>query len=101
LSALPSLGTKGSWLRFQSTGKIDLPELGRRANGIKSLKRRRQCFFQGKFMDTPIHDASLVGAGETIKGHAIVETPTTTIVIPPGFICSLDKYGTYILRKED
>jgi N-methylhydantoinase A/oxoprolinase/acetone carboxylase beta subunit len=88
-------------LRFQSTGKIDLPELGRRANGIKSLKRRRQCFFQGKFMDTPIHDASLVGAGETIKGHAIVETPTTTIVIPPGFICSLDKYGTYILRKED
>ena len=22
-------------------------------------------------------------------------------VIPPGFVCSLDKYGTYILRNEN
>ena len=80
---------------------IELPEFARHANGSKSLKRKRQCFFNGRFMDTPIHDANLVGAGETIKGHAIVETPTTTIVIPPGFTCSLDKYGTYILKKED
>jgi N-methylhydantoinase A len=102
--SLPDVDIEMRSLRMIASVKskpIDLPELGRRANGTKSLKRRRQCFFQGKFMDTPIHDASLVGAGETIKGHAIVETPTTTIVIPPGFICSLDKYGTYILRKED
>jgi N-methylhydantoinase A/oxoprolinase/acetone carboxylase beta subunit len=52
-------------------------------------------------MDTPIFDASRVSAGEIIKGHAIVETPTTTIVVPPEFICTIDKYGTYILRKED
>jgi len=80
---------------------FDLPELGKRSNGAGGLKRRRQCFFNGKFMDTPIYDVSHVSAGEIIKGHAIVETSTTTIVIPPDFNCTIDKYSTYILRKED
>ena len=35
------------------------------------------------------------------KGHAIVETPTTTVVVPPSFICTIDKYDTSTLRKED
>jgi len=51
-------------------------------------------------MDTPIYEGALLGAGTCIQGHAIVEEPTTTIVIPPGFTCDIDQYGNYILRKE-
>ena len=80
---------------------IELPKLGRNPlpdNG--SLKKKRQCFFKGQFLDTPVYDGLKLGAGETIKGHAIVETPTSTLVIPPGFTCSVDQYGTYILNRE-
>jgi len=102
--SLPDVTIEMRSLRMIASVKskpIDLPELGKRSNGAGGLKRKRQCFFNGKFMETPIYDASRVSAGETLKGHAIVETPTTTIVIPPKFICTVDKYGTYILKKED
>ena len=80
---------------------IDLPKIEEVANQADDLvKRRRQCFFQGRFMDTPIYDGTQLGAGASIRGNAIIEEPTTTIVIPPGFICSIDRYGNYILRKE-
>jgi len=80
---------------------IDLPEIEKTLNKAgDSVKRRRQCFFKGKFVDTPIYDGTLVGAGTCIQGHAIVEEPTTTIVIPPGFVCNIDQYGNYILDRE-
>jgi N-methylhydantoinase A len=83
------------------TDPIDLPEIERTDNKAgDSLKRRRQCFFKGKFMDTPIYDGTLLSAGTCIQGHAIVEEPTTTIVIPPGFACSIDQYGNCILKRE-
>jgi len=80
---------------------IDLPKMEiRDKTAGDSVKRRRQCFFKGQFMDTPIYEGALLGAGTCIQGHAIVEEPTTTIVIPPGFTCDIDQYGNYILRKE-
>lgn len=80
---------------------IDLPKIEKTVNKPDdSIKRRRQCFFNGEFMDTPIFDGVLLNAGTRIQGHAIVEEPTTTIVIPPGFDCNIDQYGNYILSRE-
>jgi N-methylhydantoinase A len=79
---------------------IDLPKIERKVHPTGDLvKRRRPCFFKGKFMDTPIYDGNRVGPGTSIQGHAIVEVPTTTIVIPPGFTCNVDEYGNYILNR--
>jgi len=65
---------------------IDLPKIEKAVHKAgDSVKRRRQCFFKGKFMDTPIYDGTLLIAGTHIQGHAIVEGPTSTIVIPAGF----------------
>jgi N-methylhydantoinase A len=80
---------------------IDLPVVEKTASktGVP-LKRRRPCFFKGKFMDTPIYDGTLLGPGSSIQGHAIVEEPTSTIVIPPGFTCTIDAYGNTLLKRE-
>lgn len=81
--------------------KMDLPKIELFSESVdKSIKRTRQCYFNGKFWDTPVYDGSRLGAGMTIKGQAIVEEPTTTIVIPPGFSCNIDPYGNYILSRE-
>ena len=80
---------------------IDLPKLEKPADqGGELIKRRRPCFFKGAFMETPIYDGPKLGPGISIQGHAIVEEPTTTVVIPPGFSCTVDPYGNYILKKE-
>ncbi|KPK74329.1 MAG: hypothetical protein AMJ79_14465 [Phycisphaerae bacterium SM23_30] len=80
---------------------IALPEIEKTDHTKEDpVKRRRQCFFKGEFMDTPIYDGTRSRAGTCIQGHAIIEEPTTTIVIPPGFVCNIDTYGNYILSRE-
>jgi N-methylhydantoinase A len=80
---------------------IDLPVVEKAVHKADvSLKRRRPCFFKGKFVDTPIYDGALLSPGSSIQGHAIVEEPTSTIVIPPGFTCTIDPYGNTLLKRE-
>lgn len=102
--ALPHVDIEIRSLRIIASVKskaIDLPKFERvplKDDGAR--KKNRKCFFKGEWLDTPIYDGLLVGAGETIRGHAIVETPTTTIVIPPDFKCTVDQFGTYILTNK-
>jgi len=52
----------------------------------------------------PVYDGEKVRAGNVIRGPAIVEEKTTTVVIPPAFDCSVDRFKSYILtthHKED
>ncbi|MCF8095319.1 MAG: hydantoinase/oxoprolinase family protein [Desulfobacteraceae bacterium] len=102
--SLPNVDIETRNLRLIATVKSDvsdLPEIEKTTGKAEAYeKRRRQCFFEGKFMDTPIYDGPLLKAGTCIKGHAIIEEPTTTVVIPPDFTCNVDQYGNYILNKE-
>ena len=45
-------------------------------------------------------DGAVVEAGNVIKGPAIVEESTTTIVIPKSWTCRVDKYGNYFIRRK-
>ena len=65
----------------------------------KALKRQRSCFFDGKFIKTPVYDSEKLKAGNFIVGPAIIEVPTTTAVIPKSWGCRVDKYGNYIIRR--
>jgi hypothetical protein len=82
---------------IQGFGMVGQVKAGKK--GDATLKRRRPCFFKGKFMDTPIYDGALLSPGNSIQGHAIVEEPTSTLVIPPGFTCTIDPYGNYLLKR--
>ena len=68
-------------------------------NPLEAFKRKRNCFINGSFIETPIYDGTKLKSGNRIKGHAIIEDPTSTAVIPPGFSCSVDQYGNYIIAK--
>jgi len=79
--------------------EINLPRLETGGDPSKALKRGRKCFFKGEFKETSIYDAAKLKAGNLVSGPAIVEEPTSTIVVPEGFHCTLDEYGNYLLRK--
>jgi N-methylhydantoinase A len=45
-----------------------------------------------------VYDGTKLLAGNVIKGPAIIEEPTTTVVIPPAFRCEVDGSKNYILK---
>ena len=47
--------------------------------------------------DVPVYDGPAVPQGHALKGPAIIEEQTTTIVIPPGFVAQVDDAHNYIL----
>lgn len=81
------------------------PEIKLRGAGTGShdpsaaLKRRRRCWFAGKWVDTPIYEGARLKGGNVIPGPAIIEEPTTTVVIREGFRCTTDQFGYYVLTR--
>jgi len=65
-----------------------------------ALKRKRQCYFKGHFMETPIYDGTRLKCGHVIPGPAVVEEPITTLVVPVGFQCNIDEYGNCIATRR-
>ena len=59
---------------------------------------RCSCYFaETGRVDTAIFRGGMLQPGAEIAGPAIIEEPTTTIVIPPGFAARLSAAGNYIL----
>jgi N-methylhydantoinase A len=86
-------------------GHVDKPQPPRVKKGVppgKALVGRRKAIFaaDGKPTDTPVHDGSKLGAGATIKGPAIIEEVTTTIVIEPKWSARLDVSGSYVITRK-
>ena len=53
------------------------------------------------FTEVPVYDGSRIQAGNRIPGPAIVEEPSTTVVIYPGQEAVLDHYQTYVIESLD
>ena len=66
----------------------------------RALKRKRSCYFENKYLETPVYDSEKLKAGNIIKGPAIIEVPTTTAVIPSNYQCKVDDYGNYIITRR-
>jgi N-methylhydantoinase A len=86
-------------------GVVDKParmSIGKGASPAKALKAYRDAVFSadGKRVRTPIYDGTPLGAGATIKGPAVIEEVTTTIVIEPGWTARLDASGSYLITRD-
>ena len=86
-------------------GVVEKPErmkIGTGATAEKALKGHRDAVFSadGKRIRTPIYDGTPLGAGATIKGPAVIEEVTTTIVIEPGWTARLDESGSYLITRD-
>jgi N-methylhydantoinase A len=59
----------------------------------------RSCFFGGSApLKTAVFKPSDIHPGNVIAGPAIVEEPTTTLVIYPGMSAQVSGFGNYLLR---
>ena len=65
-----------------------------------ALKTHRECWFGGKAVPTPIFDGGRLLAGNRIPGPAIIEEPTTTVVLPESFVATVDARRSYHLTRN-
>ncbi|WP_230492678.1 hydantoinase/oxoprolinase family protein [Martelella alba] len=82
------------------TVEVPSPPHARRAaaQGQTRPHTHRRCFFaEGVEAATPVYLASDLAAGHTIPGPAVIEEPTTTLVVYPGMRVTLSGYGNYLL----
>ena len=83
-------------------GLVDKPKPPRVGKGVpaaSAIKGRRKAVFSagGKSVSTPVYDGSRLGANATIKGPAIIEETTTTVVIEPRWKARLHPSGSYLI----
>ena len=86
-------------------GVVEKPErmtIGKGATPAKALKGHRDAVFSadGKRLRTPIYDGTPLGVGASIKGPAVIEEVTTTIVLEPGWTARLDASGSYLITRD-
>ncbi len=65
-----------------------------------ALKSHRDCWFGGGRVSTPVFDGGRLQAGNRIAGPAIIEEPTTTVVIPGSFVATVDAQRSYHLTRN-
>ena len=86
-------------------GRISKPKPPKLGKGLplpKALKGQRKAIFDasGKGKSVPVYHGAKLGAGQVIKGPAIIEEVTTTIVIEPGWTAKLDASSSYVLTLQ-
>jgi N-methylhydantoinase A len=65
-------------------------------------KGQRRAWFTGAefgFRDTAIYDYTKLQAGNVVEGPAIIETPFTTVVVPPSHRAEVDAYLNVVLHR--
>jgi N-methylhydantoinase A len=68
----------------------------------EALKEEKDCYWEakGSFEKTPVYDWDLLRPGNQLKGPAIIEAKTTTVVVEPGWLFQMDEYGNGVLKKQ-
>jgi N-methylhydantoinase A len=59
---------------------------------------RRPVYFDNGFVECPVYERGLLGAGVRIDGPAVIEQPDSTTVVEPGTSAVVGPSGTLIVR---
>jgi N-methylhydantoinase A len=88
-------------IRLTATGLTAKPVNKKHESGgvdaAHAIKAEREAWFENSMQVVPVYDGLALKAGNRIKGPAIVEQPTTTIVVPAATLLSCDDWGNYVL----
>jgi N-methylhydantoinase A len=103
-SGYAKAGIEISEIRIDAVGKVAKPTLNvrRKSSSLASAarKQKRQVFFtrpERKLIDTPVYDYQRLGAGNVVRGPAIIELPFTTTLVPPEHKVTVDRYMNLVM----
>ena len=87
-------------------GKTDLlspAQLPKGGQASEAIRTRRPMIFgaDAAAISTAVYDGTRLGAGDVIDGPSVIEEPTTTIVVQPGWQARLDPTGCYVISAQE
>jgi N-methylhydantoinase A len=89
-------------LRVDAIGPVAKPDLRRsEPNGSSAQgapKGEREAWFGGGFVTTPVYDYDRLVPGASLRGPAIIESPFTTVVLPPASSLTIDPYRNLVIK---
>ena len=71
-----------------------------KASSPRPLQTRKTYFGNGRLASTPIYRGLELAAGAVIKGPAIIEVPTTTVVVYPGMTARVTGGGNFLIELK-
>ncbi|SRR5579884_1286795 len=84
------------------TAKPTLPELAVNGSGREAAPRgRRAIYWDNALVDVPVYAGLALPAESLVRGPAIVEQETTTVLVPPEFDLLTDRRGNGVLYRKD
>ncbi len=92
--------------KAKATGLMPKPKVRKvtlgTADASAAIKGKRKAYFQelGGMVDTPIYSGEAMKANNRIEAPAVIEEPTTTIVIFPGSTATVTELGSYSIHIQ-
>ena len=88
-------------VRVDAIGRVDRPALPPHQpvgdNAEVACKGSRRAYLDGDWIETRIYDQGRLATGMRLAGPAIVESPFTTVVLPPGSRAEVDAFESLVI----
>ena len=102
----PEFGHVVTSLFAKGVTEIEKPELPSAdpiaADGWQhAVKSKRDIYWRGNWYEATILDLDRLRAGNEIQGPAIVESPSSTMVIPPDRLARLDTHHIFHMESRE
>lgn len=98
-------GTEIHGLRVDAVGRVTKPTLSADEPGpagpSAAYKGVRSAYFGAGFVETAIYDYHALRPAAVVSGPAIIESPLTTIVVPPGYRGAVDGFRNVVITGDD
>ncbi|KUO75217.1 MAG: 5-oxoprolinase [Desulfosporosinus sp. BRH_c37] len=102
--AMPGAALEVVNLRLTAIGIVDKPNFNKFAyQGTESdhaLKTKRKAYFEGGYQEVQVYDGLKLNNGNIVIGPAIIEQPTTTIIVTPDFNIKCDDFNNYVMYPK-
>jgi N-methylhydantoinase A len=95
-SALKDAGIELVDYGLDAIGIVAKPAAAKHTGGNDTtprIRRKAFCSVTGKMVDTPIYEGGALRAGASVSGPAVIEHPSTTIVLHTGHKARIDEFG--------
>ncbi len=102
--SLPGSPLELMCLRVAAEGITEKPSFRETAprgeDASAAVKGQREIYYQGEFSVVPTYDGPRMGYGNKLSGPAIIEEPTTTILLTPDYELVCDRYDNYLIYPK-
>jgi N-methylhydantoinase A len=98
----PQHGVEWVNVRLTGVGPLDAAAVApiRSGSGTVRPTGARPVFFAGSWHDTPVLWRADLGAGDEVRGPAVIEEYGSTLPVPPGVRVVVDRLGALVARRE-